>query len=720
MTQRPSSLGSLSSIRLPALLSAVALISLAGLAPLRSEPDDEAKRTEVEMPAETVPAAASDALPSAAELTAPAVAVNAAGPDPRGAAAQISPSLLRDAMLAYRKGDVAGGDRLRARVTDPVAVPLLDWAAIRFGGPLIDFERLAAFTRTNPTWPGAGWVRRRAEELLVAERKPASVLRTFFARERPITPAGKLALALALRSDDLGGDANAMIRDMWRNDTFGRDTEQRILTEFGAVLNQADHRFRMERFLFKENWEAAKRAADYAGKDYAALVKARVAVNARASNAQKMLDAVPAALRTDTSYIFSRAQYLRRNEKAAEAAKLIADVTRDPDVLVDGDEWWVERRLIARKLLDDGDAKSAYAVASQHGAGASERRIEAEFHSGWIALRFLNEPDAASRHFARAAVIAATPISISRTAYWQGRAAEAAGANEEAAAFYRRAASQGTTYYGQLAAAKVGLSGASLRPSPSPTSPERLAAGRAPIVQAMGQLYAAGLRDIALPLIIDLGKQAPNVAELDAIGDIAEANRDARALLALGKAATQRGLPLDEQAYPVVGIPAFEPVGSGVEKAMVYAIARQESAFDPAAQSGVGARGLMQLMPATAQNTAKRFGVEYDVNRLADASYNARLGSAHLGELMENWKGSQILTFASYNAGPGNARKWLEAYGDPRSPNVDPIDWVERIPFSETRNYVQRVIENLNVYRKRLDERSAALTGAEGQTASQP
>jgi soluble lytic murein transglycosylase len=236
----------------------------------------------------------------------------------------------------------------------------------------------------------------------------------------------------------------------------------------------------------------------------------------------------------------------------------------------------------------------------------------------------------------------------------------------------------------------------------------------------MGLLYAAGLRDIALPLIIDLGKQDQNIAELDAIGDIAEANRDARALLALGKAATQRGLPLDEQAYPVVGIPAYETAGAGVEKAMVYAIARQESAFDPTAASGVGAKGLMQLMPATAQNTAKKIGVEFDAGRLGEASYNARLGAAHLGELMDNWKGSHILTFASYNAGPGNARKWIDAYGDPRSPNVDPVDWVERIPFSETRNYVQRVLENLVVYRKRLEQRSAGLTPADMQDGARP
>jgi soluble lytic murein transglycosylase len=214
---------------------------------------------------------------------------------------------------------------------------------------------------------------------------------------------------------------------------------------------------------------------------------------------------------------------------------------------------------------------------------------------------------------------------------------------------------------------------------------------------------------VAAPLAIELGRHGSRVAELEAVAELAQAQRDVRTLLALGKSATQRGLPLDEAAFPTIGIPPYEPIGTRVEPAMVHAIARQESAFDPAAGSPVGARGLMQLMPGTAQGVARRFKIEYDPNRLLDGSYNAQLGAAHLGELMEDWRGSFILTFASYNAGPGNVRKWIEAYGDPRRPETDPVDWVERIPFYETRNYVQRVMENLQVYRKRLDSRSALL-----------
>jgi soluble lytic murein transglycosylase len=229
-------------------------------------------------------------------------------------------------------------------------------------------------------------------------------------------------------------------------------------------------------------------------------------------------------------------------------------------------------------------------------------------------------------------------------------------------------------------------------------------------VQALKLLNEAGVRDLAMPLYIDLAQRLGDAAQLHALGDFVLEQRDAKALLSVGKTAVQRGMPLDLHAFPTIGIPAYEPVGDRVEKAMVFAIARQESMFDPKAQSHAGARGLMQLMPATARRTAKRFGVDFDVNKLlSDAAYNAKIGAAHLGELMDDWKGSYILTFASYNAGGGNVKKWIDAYGDPRSPQVDPIDWVERIPFSETRNYVQRVMENLQVYRRRLSERSVLL-----------
>jgi soluble lytic murein transglycosylase len=384
----------------------------------------------------------------------------------------------------------------------------------------------------------------------------------------------------------------------------------------------------------------------------------------------------------------------------------MAKAPRDPNVLVDGDDWWDERRLIARKLLDEGKYEDAYQVASLHGAEGAAERIEAEFHAGWIALRFLHKPEQAAKHFAEATNIAGTPISVARAAYWQGRALEAAGAAGDARRHYQRAADKPTTYYGQLAREKLGLPLELRRPDQLDAEGREAFEALVP-VQALRLLGQIGETELAIALYADLARSFSDSAQLDALGSLAAEQNNPRAMLTVGKTAVQRDFPLDPYAYPVSGIPSFEPVANPVDPAMVYAIARQESAFNPQAQSSAGARGLMQLMPATAKRTAERFGLGFDVKRLTqDPVYNAKIGSAHLSELMGDWKGSYVLAFASYNAGGGNVMKWIKAYGDPRKPGVDEVDWIERIPFHETRNYVQRVLENLAVYRRRLTRTS--------------
>ncbi|HEV2565756.1 MAG TPA: lytic transglycosylase domain-containing protein [Microvirga sp.] len=611
---------------------------------------------------------------------------------------------LPEILKAYRDNDLTEAQILKTKLTQPAAHALVEWFAIR-SGLATGFDRMVAFQKDYPDWPMTSQLRRRHEEALLAERRPPSQVRAFFAKQPPGTPAGRIALAFALQAEGLAQEANDKIRHVWREDTFGPDAERRILDRFPDVLAKADHRFRMERLLLKENWGGAQRAAGYAGKEYELLVKARMAVFQGKKKAEKAFSAVPASLRSDSSYLFSKALLQRRSNNLAEAAAIIMQAPRDPELRVDGDEWWAEQRLITRTLLDKGDPKMAYEVASHHAAESPAQQIEAEFHAGWIALRFLNDPATASRHFAAVAKTASTPISISRIAYWQGRAAEAAGQGQDARIYYERAADQPTTYYGQLAQAKLGQT-ISLRKVDPLSEEERKAFDALVPIQAVKLLQQIGEHDLALSLYTDLAQTLSDPGQLDALASLAASQQNPRAVLAIGKLALQRGFPLDQHAYPLAAIPDFQPVGDEVEPAMVYAIARQESAFNPRAISTAGARGLMQLMPATAKRTAQRFGVGFDLKRLIeDPSYNAKIGSAHLGELMEDWKGSYILAFASYNAGGGNVIKWIRSYGDPRKPDVDEVDWVERIPFYETRNYVQRVLENLRVYRQRLNDK---------------
>jgi soluble lytic murein transglycosylase len=626
----------------------------------------------------------------------------------------VSPRILRDEARAeltstplggvielYRKGDTKSGDHLKNELSDPVERKLSEWIAIHFG--VVGFDRIAAFKRDNPDWPTLGALGRRAEEALLAGKPPATV-RAFFAERPPTSPEGKIALALAAKSAGAASESETLIRDAWRNDTFGGEFERKILDLFPGVLSQGDHGDRIERFLTNEKWSAAIRVAGYAGKDFVLVAKARIAVAQKATDALRALEAVPPGLRSNKSYLLAKVQLLRRQDKADAAAQIVMADASESATLPDGDEWWVERQLISRELLDRGNPYAAYAMVRDNVAASIEKRVDAEFHAGWIALRFLQHPATAARHFANAAQIAAKPISVARTKYWQGRAAEALGATLEARSFFEAAAAHSTTYYGQLARTKLGLSELELRTEHIEGDP---AFGQLPVAQAIQRLYDAGYRTIAFALCADVAANLTDARQLHSLAHLAADNGDARTVLAVGKTAIQRGYPLDVHAFPLQGVPIMARVDSPVDEAMVYAIARQESAFAPQAQSSAGAQGLMQLMPDTARRTAKRLGQEFDLQRLLDPQYSTQLGAAHLRDLMADWKGSLILIFSSYNAGGGNVSKWIKAYGDPRSPKIDPVDWVERIPFSETRNYVQRVMEALLVYRHRLGSLNA-------------
>lgn len=608
---------------------------------------------------------------------------------------------------AYRTGDAAEAEILRSQLQRPAAKGLAEWFAIRGGIPM-GFERIAAFQGEFRDWPRSALLRRRVEEAFLASQKTPSQITGYFGAQPPVTVNGRIGLAMALKANGSDKDAARLIRRVWREDSFGSEIEDRVMDKFAGDLSQTDHRFRMERFALKESWSGALRAASRAGKDYATLVKARLGLFQGKKAAEKAFAAVPANLRSDASYQFSRILFSRRNDNLTEAARLLTQAPRDVDLLVDGDEWWTERRRIARDLLDKGDAKTAYDVASGHAAESPAQQIEAEFHAGWIALRFLNEPVKALEHFTNAAHNASTPISIARATYWLGRAAEAANLHQEANLSYRRAAGYATTYYGQLSLEKLGQP-IVFKTEPALPEETRKAFEAMPVVDAIKLLEQIGEQDLALTLYSDLALGLNDPAQLGALAALAASQNNPRAMLAIGKSAVQRGLPLDLHAYPLAGIPDFETLGDPIDPAMVYAVARQESAFDTKALSSAGARGLMQLMPATAKTTAQRFNMPFDVNRLVtDPAYNTKLGAAHLGELLDVWKGSHVLAFASYNAGGGNVRKWIQAYGDPRQPQVDMVDWIERIPFNETRNYVQRVLENLTVYRQRLENRSLA------------
>jgi soluble lytic murein transglycosylase len=425
---------------------------------------------------------------------------------------------------------------------------------------------------------------------------------------------------------------------------------------------------------------------------------------ANADAAKDLLGAVEPAARQDLGYTLCRIHWMVRQGQLADATGLMLAVPAQAMALQDTDEWWRERRTLARKLLDVGNFPNAYQVVRNAALPADPYyRADYYFMPGWIALRYLNDPATARALFAHIDDGAANPIVIARAHYWRARAAEAAGNDEEMRAEYEAAARHGTAYYGQLARARLGLEQVELRAA-TPPDQDNTALLADERVQAVDMLYKLGERDVIRSFAYDLADQSDDAALLAAIGELTAQRGDARAMLELGKTALARNLALERYAFPTIGIPQHSQIAPAIDRSVIYSVARTESAFDQHDKSAANAVGLMQVTPEAGRDTAKRFGVTYDWDRMvSDPVYNTQMGAAELSALLKEYGGSHIMTFAGYNAGRGRVRDWVKQFGDPRDPNVDAVDWVERIPFSETRNYVQRVMENLLVYRVRFD-----------------
>jgi soluble lytic murein transglycosylase len=607
---------------------------------------------------------------------------------------------VKSAIDLVRKSKIADATALESTLVDPAARKLIEWFILRQAESDASFSRYAAFITDNPDWPGINRLQRKAEARLWQERRDSAAVRGFLG-DHPASGKGKLALARMLLADGDREGAARLVRQTWQSDELSERNEVEVLEAFPDILTRDDHRARMDKRIGAKDFAAAKRAAKRLGNDELAIVKACASVNANSDKAIEQLDAVAPEARSDLGYTLCRTKWMLRHDRIDEAARLMLAADPATMPLQDTDEWWRERRTLARKLLDQGKAHVAYEISRQAVPPANEYyRADFHFMSGWIALRYLNEPMTAQRYFRHVDDGSANPIVLARANYWRGRAAEAIGDKGRMRASYEAAACYPTAYYGQLARARLGLDRIELR-APLPPGAAATDDGR---VRAADMLYALGERDLVLAFVADLAERSSDVAVLIALGELTARHNDARAMLQIGKLALARGLALDHYAFPTIGIPPHNQIGPPIERSVIYSVARTESAFDQGDKSAANAVGLMQVTPDAGRDTAKRFGVSYDWDRMvSDPVYNTQMGAAELSALLSEYRGSHLMTFAGYNAGRGRVRDWVKSHGDPRDPSVDAVDWVERIPFSETRNYVQRVMENLQVYRVRLD-----------------
>jgi len=610
---------------------------------------------------------------------------------------------VRQAIDLVRKGKTGEATAIGKTIADPAAQKLVEWFILRHPDGEANFNRFAAFIADNPHWPSTALFRRRAEVRLWQERSDAATVRRFIAGQ-PASAKGKFALARVLLAEGDRDGAARLVREAWRSDELSDRAETEAFEAFRDLLTGDDHRVRMDKRIGAKDFSGASRAARRLGDQDRSIVKACAAVAANATKALDLLDAVATEARQDLGYTLCRISWMVRQNRLEDATRLMLTAAPETMALQDTDEWWRQRRLLSRKLLDQGKFQNAYQVVRGAAPPANEYyRADSHFMPGWIALRYLNDPATARAHFALIDDGASNPIVLARANYWRGRAAEAIGAKDEMRASFEAAARYPTAYYGQLARAKLGLDRIELR-LPLQPDPVNLPQALDELVRAADMLYTLGEGDVVLYFVTDLAEQSADVTALAALGELTGRRNDARAMLQIGKAALGRGLALDPYAFPTIGIPQHSPIGPQIDRSIIYSVARTESAFDQRDKSPANAVGLMQVTPEAGRDTAKRFGVSYDWERMvSDPVYNTQMGAAELSALLQEYKGCHIMTFAGYNAGRGRVRDWVKLYGDPRDPNVDAIDWVERIPFSETRNYVQRVMENLQVYRVRFD-----------------
>lgn len=663
------------------------------------EPKPAAKAASPAKPAPAKAAAKPPDQPAPTKITAPA---------PEGTVARAAPlrATIPDALRgeyaaafdAARAGNWPAALKVAESQKHPLASKVLLWRYYSSPQTPVGFAELVRFLDGNHDWPRQAALRRNLERGLEQQGPEADTLvMDLMKRYPPVSPLGEARLAEALLRWGEVERGMALLRRAWVEGNFSGERERDLWVRYQNRLTVEDNHRRLERLVWEREATGIQRMMVRVDPGRQALMQARLALQQQAGNVDSLIARVPASLQNDPGLNYERARW-RRAKNQDEAARAIL-LAQPGDASRPG-MWWTERRIHARRALRQGLVSDAYKLASGHALVEGSDFAEAEWLAGWIALRFLNEPAAALHHFGRLYKAVQFPVSRSRAAYWAGRAAAEMKNEALTKQWYGDAARFPTTFYGQLALQALDEQAPLPRLADPTPSPQEVAEFNQRELTRAVRLVAEldGIKAVD-PFVLHMADTATTDGERLQVAQLARGLGRNDLAVMVSKRASRAGTELMTAGYPVIELPrqyVDEPW-------LVLALSRQESQFDPAAVSPVGARGLMQLMPATASRTAKSINLPFAVDRLTrDPDYNLTLGSAHVQDLLGDYNGSYILTLVAYNAGPGRVRQWIEQFGDPRWPEVDVVDWIEMIPFDETRNYVQRVMEAMAVYRQRL------------------
>lgn len=616
---------------------------------------------------------------------------------------------------------MSGDEWLEARnkiaaLRNPALSKVYEWMLYREDYDQLPFDRVANFIDRNPHWPNQTALKKTAERVMPADLPPQQVL-AWFAKYPPVSGQGMIKLLYAAslagqgnqgtQGTQGGANVNKLIIDQWPSADIGGDDLNALWREVGRAIPLSVHVKRLDKLLFAEKYAAARALAQLMGGGYLDLVEARIALAQNKSEASALINRVPANLRNDAGLLYERLSWRRRNDQDSGAIEILQSAPNMAQVS-NPDKWWKERHIMIRRMIEAHNYKLAYQLAAGHGTGDKADTAEAEWMAGWLALRFLNQPQSALKHFETMYGLVATSISKSRGAYWAGRATERLGQNDQARTWFQVAAQYPTSYYGQLSlqhlhapAPRLSVAAASAGDMQKMRSHD--------LIQAAQLAHAAGLDKIHALLVGALIDTLSTPSEFMAAAQLLDRGGDRVASFRVAKAASWKNIYLGPYTYPDL---SRQMAQIGGDHALYHAIIRQESQFDVQALSPAGALGLMQLMPATAKETAGKLGVAHQTSWLTDRpAHNILLGSSYIDRLIERFDNAYPMAVAGYNAGPGRVRQWIDTFGDPRLSNYstarasgaqspDWVDWIELIPVSETRNYVQRVLENYYVYSK--------------------
>ncbi|MGH6985786.1 MAG: lytic transglycosylase domain-containing protein [Caulobacteraceae bacterium] len=619
---------------------------------------------------------------------------------------QVQPTqALEDILRASERGDGGTIRAEMANLTDPIERDIALWALVHAAPADLSFAEADLARRSLARWPREAERERAAENLLDQSGFSPQEVIAWFAGRQPQTGRGALALSSALESTGQTVAAADLVRTAWRTMPFGIEEQEAILAKFGGVLTSADDIAREDLLLYGEQGPAAEDMLRLLPADQQALAEARMAIRKGASDWQSLVAALPINLQSSPGLVFEEAVRDRQEDQIGSALALAQYLPTDNPDQKAAARFWKHGDLVS-DALQLGNFQAAYQIAAHSGLTSGPEAAGAEFTAGWIALTRLNNPKLADAHFARLQVLGRTPITLGRAYYWRGRAAQAMGDPVGAQYYFGLGARYITTFYGQLSAAEAGITRISLPHDPVITQADRDAFNAQSAVSAARMIADIGDKKVFCAFVAELADTMTDPVQEAQLVDMARAYGDASSAMRVVRNAAEHDVVLADRGYPLAVPPI---VGGAPETPFILGVVRQESSFNPQARSGAGARGMMQLMPATAAIEARRIGVSYSPDELSDPSYNMELGSAFLGQLVGDFSGSYVMAAAAYNAGPGRPASWATVCGDPRSPNVDPVNFIECIPFHETRNYVMRVIEATEVYRARLNGGSAPL-----------